>query len=74
VPITLSAGETKLITIAYQSQTFIDASVTLWKPDALFKYQSSIQFFQAIGMGGLLLGAIFSLMISTKLELTFLEK
>ncbi|WP_158240772.1 hybrid sensor histidine kinase/response regulator [Telmatospirillum siberiense] len=63
LPIKLAAGETRTVLVRVASQSSINLSPTLWDPKTYAGEHRRVEFLQAVAIGGLLMAAIFPLMI-----------
>lgn len=63
LPVRLAAQQTQVYYVAVSADTKIDLTLKLWALPDYFNSQSSLQIVQAIAMGGLMLAALFTLMI-----------
>ena len=63
LPVTLAAHSVQTLYLQVTSQTHIDANVALWDPYAFDLKQGATDLLGAMALGGLLLAALFSLLI-----------
>jgi two-component system, sensor histidine kinase LadS len=66
LPLVLQPHEIVAFTVRVETHTQLDLSLQLWDLPTYFAKQGKAQIIQAFGMGGLMLAAVFSLMIYTK--------
>jgi signal transduction histidine kinase/DNA-binding NarL/FixJ family response regulator len=66
LPIRLAAGETADFYLEVFAETHVDLRLTLWQLPNYFAQEAKLQIIQALGMGGLMLAALFTLMIFAK--------
>ena len=63
LPVTLAANAVQTVYLRVASQTDLDTSVTLWQPQAFDMKQGRTDLLHDLAMGGLLLAALFALML-----------
>lgn len=66
LPIRVAADTTVTIYLRVKAQTHVNLRLTLWQLPAYFAQQSRDQILQSLGMGGLMLAAVFTLLIYLK--------
>ena len=64
LPVTLSTEKPTTLTLAVFSETYVDATPTLHLAADFYRHQGEHDFFNAIALGGLLLGCAVSIMLS----------
>jgi signal transduction histidine kinase len=62
-PVTLAANSVQTVYLRVASQTDLDASVTLWQPQAFDMKQGRLDLLHDLALGGLLLAALFAMML-----------
>ncbi len=64
LPVTLAAGESRTLHVRIASRTSINLATTLWRPHAYADVHGRNDFQHALAVGGLLVAALFSMMIA----------